>query len=972
LPVCLTAAAQGAGLPVITRVADIRHLTPAQAELGFPVHVRGVLTHYDPSREDLFIQDATAGIWVDAGPQPLPLKSGDLVDLRGRTKNGVFAPKVVQPELRRLGAGTLPKPHPIPYLALGSKQWDSQWVKVVGEVRMAAVERDRLVLWVAPAGRRFPINVLTSGTGLPARLAGAVIEAHGVCATLMNRDNQVIGFQLHVPGIKHLKIAQPAPQDPWNAPRATVAEMLRFSAAARTNTRIRVQGVIALQQLGRSLVISENNQGLSVQTDQRTRVEPGDVVEALGFPALGEYAPVLEDAVFRKIGRAAPPRAERVDARQVLENDPNTALVRIEARLLSMMRTSGRHVLGLRSGNILFDAEVEGDEVRDSMPVLEEGSKLRLTGVCRMQAEQRSMTPTGFRLLLRSPRDIEVIERPPWLTAERAAAVVKVMCAMILSAAAWAAVLRRRIRAQTDIIRQKLEREASLEKRYQDLIENANDMIYTRDLAGYFTALNPAGERITGYTRQEALTTNILDLAPPESRGQLRLRLEESESGLPETAFDAGIVMKDGRRRAVEFSPRLILRNGSPVRVEGIARDVTERRRAQAEAARAKEAAEAASRAKSEFLANMSHEIRTPMNGVIGMAELALSTDLTSEQRDYVDTIRTCAESLLAVINDILDFSKIEARKLDLDRVEFDVRRLVSDVCRSLRAPAAAKKLRLHWHVDDDVPERLLGDPGRVRQILVNLAGNGVKFTERGEVVVNVSREAREEGVCLLDFAVLDTGIGIPEDKQRVIFDAFAQADGSTGRKHGGTGLGLAISAQLASLMHGNVRVESRVGEGSTFHFTAEFGIPEAPLSSVDPPAPAAAPAGPLRVLVVEDNAVNRRLAAKLLEKRGHEVHVACDGGAALEAVERQDFDLILMDIQLPGIDGFQATAAIRQREIATGAHVPILALTAHAMKGDRERCLEAGMDGYVSKPVKPAELFAAIDTVIACGINSG
>jgi CheY-like chemotaxis protein len=274
--------------------------------------------------------------------------------------------------------------------------------------------------------------------------------------------------------------------------------------------------------------------------------------------------------------------------------------------------------------------------------------------------------------------------------------------------------------------------------------------------------------------------------------------------------------------------------------------------------------------------------------------------------------------------------------------------------------------------VDDDVPERLLGDPGRVRQIIVNLAGNGVKFTEHGEVGVNVTREALEKGVCVLDFAVRDTGIGIPEDKQQVIFDAFAQADGSTGRKHGGTGLGLAISAQLAALMRGTVRVVSRVGEGSTFHFTAEFGIPEAPPAADDPPATTVAPAGPLRVLVVEDNAVNRRLAAKLLEKRGHSVHVACDGRAALEAVGRQEFDLILMDVQMPGVDGFQATAAIRQREQATGAHVRILALTAHAMKGDRERCLEAGMDGYVSKPVKPTELFTAIDTVIAGGINSG
>ncbi|MGE5645888.1 MAG: response regulator [Acidobacteriota bacterium] len=967
LPVWLLAAsAARAGLPELTSIARIRRLTPAEAERGYPVRIRGVLTFYNPAHEDLFVQDATAGIWVDAGREPLPLKSGDWVELRGRTGNGVFAPVVFAPRLRRLAAGSFPKARPVPYLDLRSRQWDSQWVKVAGEVRMASADSDRLVLWIAPEGHRFPINIRITGAKPPERLVGAEIEARGVCATLMNRNNQVTGFQLHVPGIEHLRFVRPAPKDPWMAPSATVADVLRFRGAARLNRRVRVKGVVALRRPGQLVIVSDDNQGVTIQTSGRTAFEPGDVVEALGFPALGEFAPVLEDAVFRKTGRVAPPAAGAVEAAQVLESDANGVLVMVEGRLLSMMYASGRTVLALRSGNILFDAEMDRDGARDRMPELLEGSMLRLTGICRMQAEQNSMTPTSFRLLLRSTRDIEILERPPWLTAGRGAAIAGVMCAIILAAMAWTAVLRRRIRAQTNIIRQKLEREAALEKRYQDLIENANDMIYTRDLSGYFTALNPAGERITGYTRQEALTTNILDLAPPESRAQLRHLLETDEAALPETAFDTGIVMKDGRRRAVEFSPHLIVRDGRPVRVEGIARDVTERRRAQAEAARAKEAAEAASRSKSEFLANMSHEIRTPMNGVIGMAELALSTNLTPEQRDYVDTIRTCAESLLAVINDILDFSKIEARKLEVERVEFDVRRLVSDVCRSLRAPAAAKGLRLDWDVDAAVPQRLVGDPGRVRQVLLNLAGNGVKFTERGEVEVRVTRETGGTGACKLVFAVRDTGIGIAAEKQRVIFDAFAQADGSTARRHGGTGLGLAISSQLAALMGGSVRVRSRVGEGSTFYFTAEFGIPETPAAQGEPPRPAAPPAGSLRILVVEDNAVNRRLAEKLLQNRGHQVYTATDGPSAVELAGRERFDLILMDIQMPGLDGFQATAAIRERERSTGGHVRILALTAHAMKGDRERCLEAGMDGYVAKPVRPAELFAAIDAVVS------
>ena len=677
---------------------------------------------------------------------------------------------------------------------------------------------------------------------------------------------------------------------------------------------------------------------------------------------------------------------------------------------------------------------------------------------------------------------------------------------MVLGLAVLTSLLDRRFSVQAR------ELEAS-EERYRAFMNNIPAIALIKDNQGRILYINEPMARIYNINLEDVRGKHLADWIPEEIARRIRAHDQEVISSKRALTFEEVVPTPDGVPHhwlAFRFP---IKGPGGELLVGTVGVDITDRKLAEAALNDAKELAEAASRAKSEFLANMSHEIRTPLNGVVGMTDLALGTDLTSEQREYLDTVKISADSLLTVINDILDFSKIEAGKIDLEMIDFNVRDHLEATLKTLAFRGDEKGLELLCEVAPEVPEMARGDSNRLRQIIVNLVGNAIKFTDAGEVALKVGVDAVEGGDRILHFVVSDTGVGIPPEKQKLIFEPFSQADSSTTRKYGGTGLGLTISARLVAMMGGRMWVESEMGRGSQFHFTARLGTSwksievgaiapaeilrgvkvlvaddnrtnrrilegmlkrwEMKSTSVEDGEQALAklssaleageaygliltdmhmpnmdgfglierirrrpelstavimmltsaghrgdaarcqelgvsayllkpirqselreaiarvlgaqeqkgviplitryslgdahdPTEFLRVLVVEDNAVNQRLATRLLEKRGHRVTVTANGREAVESVEKHTYDLILMDVQMPEMDGLEATAVIREREKHKGARIPIIALTAHAMKGDRERCLAAGMDGYLTKPIRSQELDEVLETYLA------
>jgi PAS domain S-box-containing protein len=1083
----------------LTSVQEVMQLDGDQADLRLPVKLTALVLAIRPDPAWLVVQDGDAGLYVDAGRDPdrVRLKPGDRIELEGVTRRGGFSPVIQVARMAVLSSGNA-FPPPVIVGGKADADTDNVWSTLEGRVvkvtadspRPGFVNQNTLMLVVRTAtGEDIPVWILQAADCHADPLMDSLVRIHGVLGSMASGAGQRQEPSVFAQSCRSIEMVTPATVD-WSLPLVRMDRILTYHSGTHLGNVVHIRGAITLLEPSGRFYMQQGPRGMEVDSvASDVRYVSGQTVEAMGRLQQDEHGSVyLSTARLR-----ASSVAEAVNIRTVVPDDLREPgfggdLVTLNALVTMIDRTRGLVRVQMLFFDNIIVADLPGAPSR--LP-FEVGDRLSVTGVASVYHERLS-SAFNIDLHARSLADFQILERRPLAQRLPWGRLFALTFALAVAAFIWVGVLRKK------------DAQLRQQKEFSDtLIRSSVDGIFAVDRDFRIVVWNRAISAMSGLPPEKAIGRIALDLHPVLYQNGESTRLSAALAGETVTSVDQRYRLPGaGTRYYSTHYSALHEVSGKIIGALGVVRDITERKSVEAELRRAKESAETANRSKSRFLANMSHELRTPMNAVIGVSGILLDNEVNQEKRAYLDTIRFGAQSLLSIINDILDFSKVDSGQLRFEQAPFDLRMCLEKSLEIVGVSVAAKGLDLGCTVDPEVPRILIGDSTRIRQVIINLVGNAVKFTHEGSIFITVTADPQPDDQFKINFVVKDTGIGIPPDKAVNLFKPFQQADESTTRRYGGTGLGLAISKQLVEGMGGHIRLESQVGVGTSFHFSilakadtsaeqpadeqraalsgrrvlvvqqseatirvlnryfeewkmlpltfatvqeaaispqlrevdavlvdnelplepfnqlrtltgkpaivlrfigrgneglsgalrhetaartlfinkpisqselrravesALFGEPvqAAKRESAFPSHSKYAASRPFRILLVEDHPVNQQITVVLFSRLGYRVDVASNGFEALESLRRQRYDVVFMDMNMPEMDGLEASRHI-QKDWPPEARPWIVALTANAMAADQEECARAGMRGFVSKPVELPDLKAALDQVPA------